>query len=58
MKRKAKKTKKNKIDPNFVPKPAVKIGQGVSFETDPKNNQARGIKNVNISKILKNGSKD
>lgn len=41
MKRKAKKTKKNKIDLNFVPKPAVKIGQGVSFETDLRNRDAQ-----------------
>lgn len=41
MKRKAKKTKKNKIDPNFVPKPAVYIKQGVSLEDDLRNRDAQ-----------------
>lgn len=47
MKRKMKKTKKRKIDPNFVPKPAVFIKQGVSFEDDLGNRDAQKIRFTN-----------
>lgn len=36
-----KKQKKVRIDPNFVPKPAIKIKQGFSLEDNPRNNDAR-----------------